>query len=368
MNVRLKKEFFTETYPEGSEREGEFFRWHGLSASLFVYSSGVRAVRISSDLGHIVLLPFRGQQIWDAHLRGRRLTMRSRFPQPKETDFFLNTYGCFMMHCGALRMGGPGPGDDHPLHGELPYAPYQDAGLVFGEDADGRYLGLTGSYEHDVAFSAHYTARPRVVLYEGTGLIDISLTIDNRSAYPMELMYMCHVNFLPVAGGRIVQSVPWDAEHMRVRTNIPSHTRVSESFMAFLKRLEDDPSATRVIREEDEYRPEVALYIDNPTTDSDGYCHYMQVHPDGAADYVAYRPDELDHATRWIMRTEDQEALGIALPATCEPEGYTAEKGKGNVREIEGYGSRTFSVRTGALDPAAAGDMEKHITDTLQAI
>jgi hypothetical protein len=206
-----------------------------------------------------------------------------------------------------------------------------------------------------------------VILHENSSVVDITFHIENRSAYPMDLMYMCHVNFRPVAGGRIVQSAPWDASHLRARTNLPGHTPVSDTFMEFLKRIEDDPSLTRVIREEDEYRPEVALYIQDPVADADGYCRYMQVHPDGTADFLSYRRDDFDHATRWIMRTQDQEALGIALPATCDPEGYTAEKRKGNLKKIEGRGSRVFTVRAGALEPDAARGEERRIDALLEA-
>ena len=37
---------------------------------------------------------------------------------------------------------------------------------------------------------------------------------------------------------------------------------------------------------------------------------------------------------RWISRTPDQDCLGIVLPATAEPEGYSAEKAKGNVKVL----------------------------------
>ena len=52
----------------------------------------------------------------------------------------------------------------------------------------------------------------------------------------------------------------------------------------------------------------------------------MQVHPDGTADYIGHRPDQLDHGVRWICRTPDQDALGICLPATAEPEGYSRRR------------------------------------------
>jgi hypothetical protein len=41
-------------------------RWAGLTASTFRYRSGVAALRIENAVGHIIQLPFQGQQIWDA--------------------------------------------------------------------------------------------------------------------------------------------------------------------------------------------------------------------------------------------------------------------------------------------------------------
>jgi hypothetical protein len=68
--VTLRPEFFG-----GKERA---FIEHGeLSASLFRYDSGVEAVRIRNARGQIVVLPFHGQQIWDARFDERVLTMRS---------------------------------------------------------------------------------------------------------------------------------------------------------------------------------------------------------------------------------------------------------------------------------------------------
>jgi len=155
-----------------------------------------------------ILLSFlnKGQQIWDAVFHGRSLTMKSIFPQPRNVSSFLDTYGCFMMHCGALRMGCPGPDDDHPLHGELPYADYNEASIVFGEDKKGQYIGITGVYEHKRAFGDAYHAIPLVKLYEGSTIIDVSITVENLSNYAMELMYMCHFNFAIAKNAKIFQA------------------------------------------------------------------------------------------------------------------------------------------------------------------
>lgn len=354
MRISLNKAFFT-------EEERTLLEWDGLRVTLFSYDTGVLAARLENGEGQATILPFRGQQIWELSFQGRQLKMNSLYRQPRDVSHFLDTYGCFMMHCGALRMGCPGPEDDHPLHGELPYARYDDAWVVAGEDEGGRYVGISGSFEYNRAFSDAYRAIPVVTLHEGSAILDIGMNIANISNYPMELMYMCHINFLPVVGGRIVQSADWTPQCMALRTSIPEHVRVSQKFLNFLKRLEKDPGLTGTIREEDEYNPEIAFFIQTPKVDADGWSHYMQVHPDGSADYVGYRPGELDHNSRWIVRTENQEAIGIALPATCDPEGYTAEKKKGNVKTVGGKQEVCFHIKAGYMGSAQVGGMEKRI-------
>jgi len=50
--------------------------------------------------------------------------------------------------------------------------------------------------------------------------------------------------------------------------------------------------------------------------------------------------------------------MAIALPSTCDPEGYVAEKKKGNVRSIPALGREVFSVRVGYLGSEEARSME----------
>ena len=354
MRISLKKAFFT-------EKERILLDGNSLRIALFSYETGVCAARIENHEWQATILPFRGQQLWDVSFHGRQLRMKSLYRAPRIADHFLDTYGCFMMHCGALRMGCPGPEDDHPLHGELPYAVYNDAWVVAGEDQRGRYIGISGCFEYNRAFSDTYVAQPTVTLHEGSTVLDIEMRVVNISNYPMELMYMCHINFLPVVGGRIIQSADWTPQSMALRTSIPAHVRVSQKFLDFLERLEKDPGLTRTIREDDEYNPEIAFFIKSPKADTDGWSHYMQVHPDSSADYVSYRPEELDHNARWIVRTRNQEAIGIALPATCEPEGYTAEKKKGNVKIVGGEQEVCFHIKAGYMGSTQVGIMEERI-------
>ena len=99
------------------EREKTWVEHGTLSASTFRFGSGVSGLRLKNELGELVLLPFQGQQIWSAQFGGRDLTMKSMFPEPRATREYLETYGGFLLHCGAAAMGVPTEQDNHPLHG-----------------------------------------------------------------------------------------------------------------------------------------------------------------------------------------------------------------------------------------------------------
>jgi hypothetical protein len=331
-----------------------------LAASIFRFESGVAGLRMSNEQGELVMLPFQGQQIWSAQFNGRELTMGSMFDQPYPTQSYLHTYGGFLIHCGATRMGVPGPADDHPLHGELPNAPYQKAWIVLGEDNGGAYIGLSGEYRYTVAFAHNYIARPLVKLYQGSTLCHVSLTIHNLKQTPMELMYLAHANFRSVENGRLIYSAPADPQHVRVRGSIPAHVKPGPGYREFLDELSEHPEKHHLLTPDLVFDPEVVLLIDY-LADAEGWAHSLHVHPNGSADYIRHRPDQLDTGVRWISRTPDQNALGLILPATAEPEGYTAEKEKGNIKTIPAGETWRCDYLLGALGPDAASQIEEKI-------
>jgi len=316
-----------------SEREQTLVEFGSLSVQAFRYPSGVCAVQINNDRGHLIMLPFQGQQIWSAHFDGRELTMKSMFDQPHPTRTYLENYGGFLLHCGFTAMGVPADGDTHPLHGELPNAPYEKAWIITGEDVKGAYIELGGEYQHTVAFSYNYVAHPRVRLYAGHATFTAAMDITNLKNTPMEYMYLAHANFRPVDHARLVYSAQYDPASVRVRTSIPSHVRPPAGYADFLHELAEDPQKHHTLAPTLAFDPEVVFFIEY-CADGDGWAHTLQVHPDGSADYIRHRPDQLDHGVRWICRTPDQDALGLLLPATAEPEGFHAEKAKGNVKTL----------------------------------
>ena len=347
-----------------SEREKILVEYGSLHASVFRYDSGVCAIRLLNAHGDLILLPFQGQQIWSAAFEGRNLTMRSMFEQPRATRTYLETYGGFLLHCGATAMGVPGPSDSHPLHGELPNAPYQRAFLVLGEDKNGPFIQVGGKYQHTVAFNFNYLAEPLVTLHENATLFRVEMTITNLKNTAMPLMYLAHANFRPVDNGRLVYSAIANPDHVRVRTSIPSHVHPLPGYKPFLDELQADPQKHHILSPGLGYDPEVVFYIDY-LTDSEGWAHSMQVHPDGSADYICHKPDQLPKGVRWISRTPDQDALGILLPATAEPEGYHAEEEKGNVQQLAGKASFHLEMMMGYFAPDQAAQMESKINNLI---
>ena len=344
--VALSREQFTES-------EKVVARYEGLTASTFLYPRGVAGLRIANGVGHVDLLPFHGQQIWDAVFHGRSLTMKSMFDGPRPTQDYLRNYGAFFLHCGVTAMGNPGPGDTQPLHGELPNATYDTAELLIGRDAEGPFMALSGTYRHTVAFACNYVARPTLKVSEGSSRLAMELSVRNLRHAPMELMYLAHINFRPVDGGRLIDAVPDDAAHMALRTELPAGFVPSAGHARLLEELARDLGSHRVLVPGRMIDPELVVALTYPA-DGDGWAHSMQLHPDGSADFVSHRPGELPFGVRWISRSADQDALGLVLPATAAADGYTAEKAKGRLVLVPPEGEFRCAFAFGSLEAAEA--------------
>jgi monosaccharide-transporting ATPase len=74
--------------------------------------------------------------------------------------------------------------------------------------------------------------------------------------------------------------------------------------------------------------------------------------PDGTGFSVDWRPEDLPFCVRWILNDGDAQVAAFALPATCEPEGYAAEKAKGHVRLLAPGQTARFPVTLGLLSGA----------------
>ncbi|NMD08991.1 MAG: DUF4432 domain-containing protein, partial [Phyllobacteriaceae bacterium] len=108
------------------------------------------------------------------------------------------------------------------------------------------------------------------------------------------------------------------------------------------------------------FDPEVAFSIDM-MAGSDGFAHALLRRPDGTSDYMRYRPEQCGRCIRWICRTPDQDAIGMAFPSTSEVEGYSAEKKKGFFVDLPGGQTWRVDMRLGVLTATETAATVKEI-------
>ncbi|EEK2406073.1 signal transduction histidine-protein kinase/phosphatase UhpB [Salmonella enterica subsp. enterica serovar Dublin] len=195
------------------------------TVTAFRYASGVEGLKIQNSRGHLVILPWMGQMIWDAQFDGHDLTMRNMFRQPKPAAEVVATYGCFAFHSGLLANGCPSPEDTHPLHGEMPCAAMDDAWL----ELEGDSLRVTGRYEYVMGFGHHYQAQPAVVMRKASALFDIQMTVTNQASVAMPLQYMCHMNYAYVPNATFRQNIPDTA--LKLRESVPAHVKPTAQWL-----------------------------------------------------------------------------------------------------------------------------------------
>ena len=344
MKINLSNFLFTGK-PTTLAEEGEF------KAVAFRYSTGVEALKVSNRRGSFTILPWMGQMIWRCDFDGRELAMKSMYDEPKNCKTtFAESYGCFMMHCGLTAMGNPTPEDDHIGHAELPVARYDEAYLEFGKDKTGEYVTVGGTYNDDWCFTRNYAFSPRVVLRKGAAKIEISATIKNNKDIPLEYFYLCHVNHRPVNGSKIVESPLKKAPIINREVPDGYYKPWADATNKFLDMLEKDYRVQQTVGVKGEsYRPEIVnCYFHKP--DAKGWATVKQVYPDKKNGvFVRYRPSELPYATRWIARTEQEDAMGMCLPATCEHKGRIFARKMHEERFLAPGKTFTLHVETGIL-------------------
>jgi hypothetical protein len=230
------------------------------------------------------------------------------------------------------------------------------------EDGD-ETVEIIGHYRHHDAFHSLYDARAAVRLWGRRPYLGIGMEITNRRRAPMQLMYMAHVNFRPVDYGRLVQSASLAPSRVAFRRPMPDMPR-SPAYDAFLQQLEADPSLQSIIDPTHPFDPEVVCSLDY-LTDPAGIAHTLQVHRDGTADFVRHRPAELPVATRWIVRNGDEDALGMVLPGTAGPEGYTIEGRKGRLVSLASNQTRAFRIEAGVLTAQETSKAQEAIRQIL---
>lgn len=355
--IYIYENFFT-------EKEKTVYCNGNLSASLFIYDTGVKAIKIKNAKGSATILPYMGQMIWRADFNGKELTMKSIYDQPANAKItYGETYGCFLMHCGLTAMGNPTAEDTHLPHGELPIAKYNSVYIVSGSDEKGDYVGVSGVYTHMSAFETNYDFSPTVKLYDNATYFDIEIKFTNKKDVPLEYYYLCHINHRPVDGAKL--SYTADRSKIKVNHEVPENYFNVEGGKAtndYLDRLDKDPSIMDDIGAEGQsYQPEIVFGITSYKADENGNAYTMQIYPDKTSTFVMHNPKDLPYGVRWIARTADEDALGMVLPATAEHFGRLYCQKHNEQRYLKKGDTVTYKIKTGLLDQDQTEKMQAKI-------
>ena len=337
------------------------------SASTSCSDEGVIILHLKSDRVELKVLPFQGQQIWSASIDGRELTMKSLVNIPVHTKDYLRNYGAFFVHCGATAIG-PSPLDNHPIHGELPNASYNKAWLATGQDEDGNaFVELHGRYFHQVAMTCSYEAHPIIRLTQNSNLVDVSMSITNHAGREMDLMYMAHVNFLPIDDSKIVATHKWDQSSVRVISDLPSHVKekATPEFIEFLKTAGTQPELSSKIPKGMQFDPELVAEIDY-VGDEQGLGHTLIIHPNGVSDYLAQGIDSLPLGIRYLQRTPDHDCVGTG-PSTSGVTGKLSEMRKGTVKSLAPGEEFLAKIQFGTLNKLETRQVQAQIAQVIGA-
>lgn len=346
MKIVLQKNFFTEI-------KQSFLTYGDFRINAFRYKSGVEALEIENSVCSFIFTPFKGQQIWHFKVAGEELSMQTTVKEPQKSSVYLENYGGFLYHCGVISFGAADA--THPQHGEIPNAEYDTAYISCGEDAKGRYICLGGELNHDTAFIRKYRFSPEIKLYENSSMFRINVKLENLREYPMEYMYLCHINFKPIDGAKLIYSAKQDAEHIKIYRSCGS-----DKLEKYFDSLERDITVMNDVGGEEQcYDPEICFGI-KYEADEAGRAHTMQYTNDGAC-YVSHPSDVLNNGVRWISRTKNEDSMGMILPATAEHIGYEYAKNNGQLKVLAANETLEFYIEAGYINKNEADRIKEKI-------
>ncbi len=343
MKINLKKEFFT-------QREFVIAEHKNMKATAFTFTTGVAGLKIENTKGNFVILPFQGQQIWSAEFNGYSYGMKTMIKEPRANVSYLETYGGFLYHCGCDSVGAPD--SEHPQHGIIPNAEYSEAYLICDEDDNGAYMAVGGTFEKNVSFVKRYQFRPVCKLYEDATVLNFDIELENMRDNPMEYAYLCHINFAPVDGAKLICNAELKTVHRAIPDDMPEDKKAK--LISCMDSLEADSSFGDIVGGDGQfYEPEICC-----TYMYKGDMGYTLQYTEGeGAFYAAHGTKELPYAIRWISRTATEDSMGMVLPCTCEHLGYSYAKENGQIKTLPPFGKISFSIEAGRIDDTKAKEV-----------
>jgi monosaccharide-transporting ATPase len=125
---------------------------------------------------------------------------------------------------------------------------------------------------------------------------------------------------------------------------MPGHVTPTDAWRALLADVAAHPARLERLDEPALYDPEFVFYLKGVPAGADGRVRYALLRREDDAFAIRWNPLTMPHTIRWVLVNSDQGVAAFAMPATCEPEGYSAEKRKGHVQTLAGGESARFET------------------------
>lgn len=333
----------------------------------FKYKSGVEGLRISNGLCSMVVTPYMGHQIWELEINGRNMTQKSIFDQPLMTDKFGDNYGAFLIHCGLTNLNGAGEGENYPLHGELPFAKYDDNIIEIGEDEKGRYLSVSGTYTYRNSQEYYYEYKPKIKLYKDNTLVNVRNEINNKRSSELKYLFMCHMNWLGVDGSKILDSVQKDENKIDVPLNdYHSESNIKSGLWDFANKVKDNPETIDTIDFKNQiFNPEFCVNVQH-TPDDTNWAHALCILPENDSYYVGFNCHNIKNSVKWFCKNEDENGLGFCLPTTGNNQSSKHQYENQLYNSVKGLSSDYIEFSFGYKDVDETEYMGNHIKNILE--
>jgi hypothetical protein len=165
---------------------------------------GVDIVDVDNGALLFSVLPTRGMGIWRGRYRGISLGWQAPVIGPVHPKFvslgdrnglgWLTGFDEWLCRCGLHSMGAPGDDNGYPLnlHGRIANSPAHKVEAVV--DADSQTIGLTGEVEEGGLFYPHLRLSTSMTTKLGFNAVTIIDSVQNRSAKPVEIEVLYHLN------------------------------------------------------------------------------------------------------------------------------------------------------------------------------
>ena len=188
-------------------------------------------------------------------------------------------------------------------------------------------------------------------------MVEMRATVHNRRTHPLEYLWLCHMNWLGVDGGRFYYSAPQDPDHVLVApTELGNDSPRAVAIREWGRKLASDPTLADVLDSSSQvYDPEMCINY-RYETDEDGWAHSLMELPGGGSYYVAWDATKAPYALRWLCRTGDEDGVGIAVPSTGTNRGSAYQREHGHFNTLGPGESDVLRWRFGLLDERETND------------